>query len=353
MPRSVVLTAVMSVALALPLGCGPRSSEEGDSGAARGEPTGTPAPGPRLVLDPTKQDIGTVREGETAEVTILMRNGGDGLLLVDNARAMCSECVQVELDKQELAPGETGRLLVKYSPKDTGPEFTRYIVVQSNSVTGHLEKAMFHGELVPEFDVEPRKVDFGRLAQGETPQAELLIRRNFGGKLRLGRPRDVPEFLEVELPQTRAAAQGQQLRVRVRLSPTAAPRRHKADLELPVNGETRDEVKVRVTADVLARVRLPVTEVFFGTVPCSATAERTVPVVVPEGFDALSLGVASDADYLRARLLARDEGEGARLLLELLPAGQPGPFRAQVRLQPPAGTGAHELTVTCFGVRVE
>ena len=59
-------------------------------------PDDAPSSGPRLIVEKEKVDLGTLKEGETAETVFVLENKGDADLVIDRVRTSCG-CTTAKL----------------------------------------------------------------------------------------------------------------------------------------------------------------------------------------------------------------------------------------------------------------
>jgi hypothetical protein len=90
---------------------------------------------PQIALETTQLDFGDVPNGEIASQDVLVRNEGDGELVVEGIVTSCG-CTSATLEPMRLAPGESGTLHVAYDAGAHGPDLRgaqlRQIFINSN-----------------------------------------------------------------------------------------------------------------------------------------------------------------------------------------------------------------------------
>ena len=94
-------------------------------------------------------DFGTIRE-EDGKVSCVMRvvNTGDSALVVLRVRTSCG-CTAVDYTREPLAPGDTGRVSITYSPKNRPGEFEKDIFVYTNA-REQRSRLIIKGNVIPE-----------------------------------------------------------------------------------------------------------------------------------------------------------------------------------------------------------
>ena len=69
---------------------------------------------PKLVLQQSSFEFGDIKQGETVSHTFVLTNSGGDLLKISNVQASCG-CTAAVPEKNELAPGESTNLTVKFN----------------------------------------------------------------------------------------------------------------------------------------------------------------------------------------------------------------------------------------------
>lgn len=80
-------------------------------------------------IDSIQQDLGTVKEGQTPEISWRFRNTGDQPLVIQNVSATCG-CTVAEKPEQPVLPGEEGVIKAKFNSNGrVGPNKKEVVVV--------------------------------------------------------------------------------------------------------------------------------------------------------------------------------------------------------------------------------
>ncbi len=80
----------------------------------------------------TKKDLGKVKKGAVVSAEYEFKNEGDQPLIITNYEVECS-CTTVDFPKQPIAPGQTGKLTVKFDTKSAYDRQDRKVVIVSNA----------------------------------------------------------------------------------------------------------------------------------------------------------------------------------------------------------------------------
>jgi uncharacterized cupredoxin-like copper-binding protein len=132
--------------------------------------------GPKLLVQPTEHNFGTITQGEkVTHVFILTNNGGD-LLVIENVQASCG-CTAATPEKNELAPGESTNLEVIFNSTGRNGAQKKNITIKSNDeenpqtklvITATVIKSDIPEAKVPSLYFPETKHDFGTVKEGNT-----------------------------------------------------------------------------------------------------------------------------------------------------------------------------------------
>ena len=71
---------------------------------------------PAMKFEEAEYDFGQIKDGEVVAHVFEFKNTGEAPLLITDARASCG-CTVPEYPKEPIAPGESGRITVKFDSK--------------------------------------------------------------------------------------------------------------------------------------------------------------------------------------------------------------------------------------------
>jgi hypothetical protein len=80
----------------------------------------------------TKKDLGKVKKGDVVSADYEFINEGNEPLIISNYEVECS-CTTVDFPKQPIAPGQSGKLTVKFDTKNAYDRQDRKVVIVSNA----------------------------------------------------------------------------------------------------------------------------------------------------------------------------------------------------------------------------
>ena len=86
---------------------------------------------PKLQLDKTQHNFGTVNEGDVLNLDIAFKNTGKATLEIKDVTSSCG-CTAVLLSSKTLAPGESGNLKIEVDTSNRSGRITRTVTILSN-----------------------------------------------------------------------------------------------------------------------------------------------------------------------------------------------------------------------------
>ncbi len=131
--------------------------------------------GPKLILQQTEHDFGNIIQGEEVSHTFVITNGGDDLLKITSVKPSCG-CTAAMPEKNELAPGESTNLVVKFNSTGRYGKQKKIVRIESNDPENPQALVTIKGVVVlPEEEVSAYPVinfietdhDFGEVDEGK------------------------------------------------------------------------------------------------------------------------------------------------------------------------------------------
>lgn len=110
-----------------------KSAAPQSSSAATAAPSGDPSVFTTIQwIDSAQQDLGTIKEGLTPEITWRFRNTGNKPLVIENASASCG-CTVAEKPQEPILPGEEGAIKAKFTSEGRPGPSNKQVVVTANT----------------------------------------------------------------------------------------------------------------------------------------------------------------------------------------------------------------------------
>lgn len=155
----------------------------GEKPAAAPAPSQASAPAPagtgRITFDQTRHDYGTMDQGREAAHVFTIRNKGAGPLKLLGVTTTCG-CAAMMLDKNELPPGGTARLEVKFRSGSFVGVVEKYIYVQSDDPRLPRAPLGIRAKVLPVYVMEPPALHLGELPRGQGAVREVTLRDSKG-----------------------------------------------------------------------------------------------------------------------------------------------------------------------------
>ncbi len=86
----------------------------------------------KIKFTETKKDLGKVKKGDIVTAEYVFVNEGDQPLIITNYEVECS-CTTAEFPKQPIAPGQSGKVTVKFDTKSAYDRQDRKVIIISNA----------------------------------------------------------------------------------------------------------------------------------------------------------------------------------------------------------------------------
>jgi hypothetical protein len=159
----ISLAVTITLLLLVQSGCQEQTKSPGISKAKRA---------PRITFEETVYDFGEVSSSKKYTGQFKFTNTGSGILKINDVKKCCGAVVK--LDKEELAPGESGILKVEYTSNPRSGSIDRLIRVYSNDETKPKVELTIKAQVIQKVSYKPPKVDL-LLDKGNIVCPEITI----------------------------------------------------------------------------------------------------------------------------------------------------------------------------------
>lgn len=136
---------------------------------------GQQASQPKLVVDDTMHDFGSVEANGTVRHAFRFTNVGTAPLTLKAGTTTCTACTIAELSKSQVAPGETVEVVVQYTATSKKPDFKQIATVLTNDREQHLVELVIRGDITSKFRMLPERLVMSNVSAKEAATAELRI----------------------------------------------------------------------------------------------------------------------------------------------------------------------------------
>jgi hypothetical protein len=101
---------------------------------------------PKLQFDHQVINVGEFRSGTTYEGAIVLRNIGDGVLIISDVTTDCS-CTVADIPKKDIRPGDSLSVLYKVNPHTLG-FFQQQVIIQNNTDSSNPVMFVIRGKTI-------------------------------------------------------------------------------------------------------------------------------------------------------------------------------------------------------------
>jgi hypothetical protein len=155
---------------------------------------------PAIIVDGLHHDFGQILQGETLDHVYRFQNTGDEVLTLSNVRSSCG-CTAALLSQTRLEPGAVGELKVSFNSAGFKGKIRKNISVNTNDPNHPTVVFDLQGLVAVELAVEPSRINWGRVAVGESLQAELKIVNHSTRLVHLNQPKTTVSGVNVVLAE--------------------------------------------------------------------------------------------------------------------------------------------------------
>ncbi len=118
-------------------------------------------------------DFGAVYEGDKIIHIYKFKNAGQGVLKIEKVRSSCG-CTAVNLTSKEVEPGGFGEIEATFNSNYKG-RITKRIYVHSNDPDEHIVTLTITGIVKVDVVVNPNRLNFGEIYEGESVSQKLKV----------------------------------------------------------------------------------------------------------------------------------------------------------------------------------
>jgi hypothetical protein len=294
-------------------------------------------------------NFGEVFAGQTCECSFTLTNRGQNTVVVAKPTAPCT-CTLLSLtENKELAAGETVELRVKVRSTNAASQRNSVSLKFFEKGTGVSRQVVL--QLVASqresMQITPDKLDFGRVAPGETYMravrlAEVPTDRFVLKNVEL---EGLPATYELETTQTKHGLTSHLVRVTLGVPEDMPSGVHTGGLHLTTDSHVLPEIRVPVRFEVAPRVTAVPSVVSLGTVPVGKPQERTVRLVARDGGP---LAVTVESLPNECSVNVDDKAKPAELLVKVT-LHSAGVWQGTITLKIRSGLRDERIQIKCVG----
>ncbi len=144
---------------------------------------------PQISVQNKEHDFGNIKQGDIVTYAFTLTNNGGDLLKISDIRASCG-CTAAKPDKEELAPGETTSLNVKFNSAYKIGKQQKYVYIKSNDPETPVLKLSITADVVDTSGMDNSETagakiyfpqttyNFGKVKQGSVVDHTFKFRNN-------------------------------------------------------------------------------------------------------------------------------------------------------------------------------
>ena len=163
-----------------------------------------PGAAPLAVAEELTHDFGAAENGMKNERhTFKIRNDGNAPLKLIDSHVSCSKCTFVDLPEKDIAPGETGEVLVRWNIDTYEEMFRQSASVDTNDPEHPVLRFVIQGKVVRPFEATPQELVLSNVPNNLGAEGKVQMMAYFDEKFeitghRLGET-STAEFFDVTL----------------------------------------------------------------------------------------------------------------------------------------------------------
>ncbi|HUT24150.1 MAG TPA: DUF1573 domain-containing protein [Sumerlaeia bacterium] len=245
---------------------------------------------PKIVFDATEKNLGAMEEGVVADFRFVVGNAGAKPLTIQRVESSCG-CVQVQIEKSDLAPGEQTRIVGAFNSQNRPGKNTRAIAVHSNDPVQRKANLLLRAQVLRLVEVAPASALFREVAQRAGAGVKLRIESRLEPPLEIKKIRvlntravtaSVVSRETVPLPENVAARSGEApltrivLEVNVKKDEKLGP--FSGQLVLETNSEKRPQIGIPVSGRITGDLVVEPNVLRFGVLSPGDSVTKTCTV---------------------------------------------------------------------------
>lgn len=134
--------------------------------------------GPKIEVDSPIFDFGIKSQGKNLTHIYKIKNIGDSKLTIHKVKPTCG-CTATILDKKELEPGEVASIKTTFKTGQYSGNINKKVHVKSDAENNNNLPLTIKGKVLPEFNISPRRVNFGVVNYITNSKKTVIIKPNF------------------------------------------------------------------------------------------------------------------------------------------------------------------------------
>lgn len=130
-------------------------------------------------------DFGGARFMDSGKFEIKIKNAGNHPLKLLDARVSCKECLTAAVETEEVAPGETGIVLLNWTAKQKDEVFRKSVNVSTNDPKNAIIHFIIKGRIIKPLRLSPAAIQLTKVSPSEVTRAKTRIYSYFDDKMKI------------------------------------------------------------------------------------------------------------------------------------------------------------------------
>ena len=131
-------------------------------------------PRPRVVIDQTSFDFGTMGDDGSGSHKFVFKNEGDGTLTLTKGDTTC-RCTLIDLEETDIPPGESATVKVEWNAKNLAGPYRQSATVFTNDPDRSRVTLTISGRITAALRVTPSDLVFSHLSVGESATGKVRL----------------------------------------------------------------------------------------------------------------------------------------------------------------------------------
>jgi hypothetical protein len=278
--------------------------------------------GPRIKVDETEYDFGTISQYTSNEHVFKFENTGTETLEITKVHASCG-CTGTLLSEDKIEPGESGELKVTFKSGTFSDNVRKHIYLNTNDPANKKVTLSITANILADVVCTPRHVNFGRVSPEEPPEFSVKLFSPSDKKFTIKSVKPSLEFIKAEIVSPQENGPGEHI-VRVMIDGPPPPGTFQGTVLINTDLDARSNISVTVSGYVRARTEIVPPKLFFGVVRVNEHPTRQV-VVRANSWEGLKVEKVKAPEGIAVTAEEVTEGKEWRLSAQMK-----GPFTSKI-----------------------
>lgn len=238
--------------------------------------------GPNTSFSKTMHRFGKVFAGQKLEHEYRFKNTGDAPLKLLGINTSCGCTIVDTVVGQEIAPGKSSTVKVKFDTTDFKDTVSKSVVVMTNEKIKNSHILSFTANIVTRYKVDPPVLNFGQTHYDKQPLVqEVTITPKTGAKLTV----EKINYPQNKLSIIQTVGIDGSLKLSVSLKERVKAGFFKEDIKLKIKDSVLPSLIIPVTASIQGPIRIPSKNIELGSIKSSKGLEKEINFVSQIPFE--------------------------------------------------------------------